>query len=1461
MAVTASFGGQTYQFPDGTTDEQIYEALNKGVGQYGTTDSSGYGQDSLLTQENQNNDWGFYKEGQDGSIWETAKQGLGAALEGIVATNVGASRSDYANERFERQVQRAQGEEAKLGMAGNVAAGALKYAPAIAGGIINPAIGGVISGTLSSGDAVRAQQEAGEELDYDKAGMAGVATGLTDMALGGMASRFLPKPGAGAGVGARAMAQGKQILAEDVPSAMTSQAYENWAANKDLSENVGTAALMGGVAGAGVRGGLSGMSKAMEIPFNKGGEKANSDVVDIEMGAGPNPNEGFATDYAEHANVIGGIRDKIRNSSDEAEIADNLSVLNKESESNAHLDATARFAKALNKEDAHIIDSMYDVDIDVGDGKKWNIGENGLNLDKDSMTKSREELVSSKGSIFQSKRKQLDKGLTGTAFNEKSQVDGRKIRSRSQGYFNENLTNLKKEMSNSKARGDSPEVQANWRKAVDSYETWTHALTSRNKESDSIDTIHSARVMSRDFNDAVTRLGYDNKIKDMNGETGNLNILADYQGFAALTDGFRKQNKQFSQGKPDTLKESLMSYGPSTVGGAALMLGHPGIAAGAAAKEAVHEALKLGRRYKAGKNIKAAKERAASLVPSQAMDAAIRGGDGPGAATAAKVDLESQGIKTEPETVAPTPTPEAPVTPPASVASVRKADAKVRPAPAPKAVVEPVVEAPAPKAKPEAKAPKAPEKSKATIRKEKEAARKAAAEERRQAKQAKIAADMQEAIQAGAKRGEPLGRPAPAKKVEEVVEAPVKAVEEVPAPVKPEAKAKVKPAQKAVEEPVAEVTPEAPKVEEPAPKVDAKGRTKPEAKKVEEPTPEPAEAPVSTPKQPLGKSAPGRKAKAEEAVESVTEAPVKEAEVEAPKVEESKKVPAAKLVREPLKKVAEEKWPVGRRQADTEGYRAHMKAKEDLKTIDNMMRTHDKYTVEEIAQAIEDTGGASKFLAEAKDSGKTPDTFLGLRMRELERLRQAEVKNKTSEMKQILKDQTVTVPSKPTDAEVKAERVATDKKEFDDEMKALAIHADDVAQVNKSIEGGMSLKNARKEASRLNSERKATMKKEIADNEKALKEANKVMDNQGKRAQVDEYVKGLKVEGDNTISAMVDDVFKHNSSVVTPKEMQNLLNKIDKHLAKELENYRNLARASGKADPRYPEFEAMAASYRSAQNALKSNRRQVDQVYSKADKASQEAAQELSKRERDYDTLFREANQRDANILQVRNQKDELFGKLTGMGFGEMDVRKFVGSTFFERDSTPLTELGKKHVIEKFIDNQAQARNSAIAKKQKAVKEVIADTENGTLMEMTRNLTDDVEFDSSLNGADDLLAMTKALADETKSRGMTKESERLDSFNTGLIEGKLNRIKFPDNPELWVPYEVKKKIQDSFGEGRGSAYAGNLWMNIKAAVTGKTTEDGKFGTLTRKELEAKASKLEGKTGGKLLTGDDDIIIK
>ncbi|MGL5015446.1 MAG: hypothetical protein ACRC6V_14355 [Bacteroidales bacterium] len=1464
MTVKAEYRGMTFEFPDGTPDDQIYSQIQQKF-EEGNKDYGAQAEPAWYE--------GFSK------VPEAIGEGWSSMLDATMAANVGPSREQEAIRQFELQEDRTSSIDEQMGIAPQIASGIGRYGPAVAAGIASLPAGGFVGGTMSSADALREQYRTNKEFDGDRAMLAGAATGLTDMATGGL-GRFIAKPGAG--LASRAFQQAKTIAAEDMTSAAASKVYENWAARKDLGEGVGEAALMGGAAGGAVRGGIhaggkgveaaknrfSGAAAEMGIPPNTGSESSIKDVTELDMGPGPSPNEKYADDYINFATVAKNARDDIANSVDEADVTSRVQGLNKILEDGAHLDATARFGKALQSDKAHIIDSIFDANIPMENGGVWNIGKDGLNLDEAAMLKSREDLIQSKGHNipFMSRVGEAQEGLTAQAFNEKSQKFGRDVRKKMQGSMNRNLTFMSENarLANMEGSGASAQEKALWKEAIDSYTALHDSAVSYNKESDGTDTTYTAKVMANRFNDAITRLGRADEILDINGSKGNLNPLADFKAFTAITEGFRQQNKQFSQGKPDALKEVKdvgvnIGYGLGVVGAGMI---NPALGAAVAAKKVADEAYKLRGRHKAGGRVQEAKGRVSQLTPEVTMfDKSLEGGDGPGAAAAAAVDLEAQGIKTGQEPVQPAPVqqpvPEAPVAPVESVQQFRKADARVRPAPAPKAVQEPVVEAtPVEAPKPNAKAAAKPQKSKNELRKEREATRKAEAQARKEAKQAAIAAQLQADIQAGAKRGEPLGRTAPAKKVEEVVEAPVEAPDVVEPKAKPEAKAKAKPAQKAKEEPTVEestpVTPEPIVESAPTPKPDAKSRTKPEPKKVEEPA---QEAPPVKEREPLGRKAPQRKAKEEEAPESVTEAPVKEAEVEV--TPEPKAIPAAKLVREPLKRVADEQWPVGRRKEDPTGYREHLLAKEELKTVDNIMRTHDKYTPEEIAQVIEDTGGAKAFLAEAKDSGKTPDAFLGLRMRELERLRQKEGAAKTSEMKAILKEQKASETKPDTTAAIKEEKTALDRKEFDDEMDALGYHPDDVAQVSKSIEEkGYSLKNARKEASRLNSERKARMRKDMNDDAATLKEANTTLDLQGRKAQVDEYVSGLKVEGDDIIQGMIDTVFKHNDTKVTPKEVQNLLNKVDNHLAAEKKRYS----AIDKADPRAPEYEAKAAAYRAAQNTLKSNRRNVDRVYSKANKDAQEATEALTKREKDFDALFRQANERDANVVQVRNQKDELFDKLTGQGFDELDVRKYIGSTFFEREGIPLTELGKKHVIEKFIDQQANARKDSIAKKAKAVKSIVKETDDGTVIQMTSDLMESVEFDPKMSSADELLAMTQALHDEAASRGLTKEADRLKLFNEGIIEGKVNKIKYPDNPELWVPYEVKTGIQGTFGNA-GSAYAGNLLKKINAAVTGDADGVKGFMTKPRNSMKTAAASAEGKMKGKLATGDDDIVMK
>ncbi|MGL5015259.1 MAG: hypothetical protein ACRC6V_13370, partial [Bacteroidales bacterium] len=449
MTVKASYQGMDFEFPDGTPDEVIYSHIqnkfNEGNKDYGA-------------QADEDKGWGI---GSWSDVGSSITEGWDAMKDSVMAANVGPAMKEEALRQYELQEARVKGHEDQLGTAGQLLSGIGRYAPAVAagiggtvltGGMGGLAAGGLASATMSYPDNLRAQYGENKEFDQGKALLAAGATGVTDMATGGL-GKYIAKPGAS--LLSRTAQQAKTIAAEDMTSAAASKVYENWSADKDLSDNVLTAAAMGGVAGGAVRGGMhqggkvigkfQNAARDMGIAPNKGSEQSINDTTSLEMGPGPSPSQGFADDYINFSTVSRNARDDLNNATDDADLTGRIEGLNKILEDGSHLAATSRFGKALQSDKAHLIDTIYDANIETADGKIFNIGKDGLNLTEPQMIKAREDITRSEGHNipFKSREGELAEGITAVSFNEKSQSFGRDVRKKMTGFMDRNLTMLK----------------------------------------------------------------------------------------------------------------------------------------------------------------------------------------------------------------------------------------------------------------------------------------------------------------------------------------------------------------------------------------------------------------------------------------------------------------------------------------------------------------------------------------------------------------------------------------------------------------------------------------------------------------------------------------------------------------------------------------------------------------------------------------------------------------------------------------------------------------------------------------------------------------------------------------------------------------------------------------------------------------------------------------------------------
>lgn len=1552
---------------------------------------------------------------EESSILGTAWEKIKLQHESLLAAQVTDPEiSQYAKNQYTKQYQNWQNEYNKLGTMGQIGSDIVGAAPAIAAFASTPvtglgglAAGAALSGTQATADALQSQYEEGRDWNMGHAVGAGAATAVTDLALGGlgtkaagMAARKLAAPGA---VGVSGAMRGVAPVASDVliadsGSAAASQIYQNLASGREWNEGTGTAALVGAGAGGAIRGAAKGaenLSQSLGFDFNKGGEGAAARAASVNMKNGTEANSDFMKGFVDKENAAEGLRSKINEMDvDDPDLGANISAYNGLMSQKAGDAAIVDFAEMI--PDLHINTKGFDVNV----GGK-NVGRDILNMSQDTMNDAKINTSRVKKSFFQTKRGESKEGLSQEAFDEKVADTYEPILQKGRGNLTKNQTAIEEEILKAQQIG-APKAHVD--ELTDLLSLHRELISTGNKAmqspAKSVDVSSRMEYLSNKFRDQSIKLGMGDQFTGFAGRKGDYEPLRDFMLEKAVWDSAHAQSPSFANRTADSLKDTAsdgLSLGSGMKFGLGVATG--GISTGLGAARRAY------RRSKARGSLEQAQIMGRTLrrpTPSERMESELASGNGPAAAHAAADDLNAHGIDTPPPSSvvdAPPASPDfvetpasvisdepsiaaqrvreqliaeekasrAPVAPVESVPTRTKADAKTRPAPRPKSIEEPV-QAKAPKA--EAKAASAPKES-AKAKKDKARAER---EAKKQAEQARIAADLQERILAGnAPRAKAAKTPTakaveePTPIVEEVVPTPApveapkpeakaakaptaKVVEEAPvvealaveAPVKAEAKAAKAPqesvkekrakarkeraerkkrqaeeeaAKKADEEVVVETTPveakgrkeparraeeeiteEAPKAKTEAKAAKApKQKDQPEAVeevKVEEPvvaetpkpqpkakaarvpkkkeaTPEPEvaqEAPQKAPTEPLGRKQPTR---TQEEPEAVTEAPVKPEET----VAESPKTDYAKLIREPLRKIIDSRINARSGGNSSELIAARRKAQEDLKTIRGLEQQFSKYPEEDISRVIYEVGGMEALKKLAKEDGMSVSQKVHSRLQDMERLRKQEASLKIKEMEELASK----VKSKESSArEAESQKLkdeealsaeesfnkleAAKQKEFVEEMDARGYDDEIQAPIREMLKSGTSIKNARIHAARLHKEKGERIQEGIKDNKEKAAAAKKVTDLQGQKDQVDQYLQDTGADDIPGVKERIKDAFSNAQGPLSGAQMKKLVDGIQKHIDGEAERFKKALARTDKADPRSAEYEAAGLIYSNAQKTLASNRTAVDDRMAKAIADEKEATRARQVLESDYDKLFREADTRDHNVSKVISQKEELREDLLNRKIPESQVEEIIDRTFLKRERSPLSDKEMQKVILKTVDDVTKDRASTLENKVRAIRDVVKNTDDETLKEMTLKATSDISLTRSREEFEQVTAMARAMEGEVRERGMKKEATRLEAFNKAIIEGLENKTKYPNNPELWVPANYLKAIQSTFGEGTGS-HAGGMWTTIKMIVTGDTEGLPKFGTKELGEMKSLQAKQEKLEMGKLLTGMDNIILK
>lgn len=227
-----------------------------------------------------------------GSFLGTLGAGIETSWDAFIAANSPKEQSGYANRKLGKSLEELKKHEAKADMFTQVGAGLTRYSPAIGISLLPVPgariAGAAVGGVIAAFDALTEQAREGVPLNTESAMGAGAVTAALDLATGG-AARLAKTPV-------------KRFFAERTGEALTgagSQAAINVSADKDFTDNLGTAALFSAGAGAG----LTGVGKGLKR-LNPWGEGAVKDSTAVEGQVGKVLPEDFKNSAIDQENKV-----------------------------------------------------------------------------------------------------------------------------------------------------------------------------------------------------------------------------------------------------------------------------------------------------------------------------------------------------------------------------------------------------------------------------------------------------------------------------------------------------------------------------------------------------------------------------------------------------------------------------------------------------------------------------------------------------------------------------------------------------------------------------------------------------------------------------------------------------------------------------------------------------------------------------------------------------------------------------------------------------------------------------------------------------------------------------------------------------------------------------------------------------------------------------------------------------
>lgn len=631
----ATFNGKTYEFPEGTSQDKMVELINSQNSESSHNPIQNHQKPAQSQPEESS--WGLYNS-EDGSIWNTTKAGLNRQYQNaIAALDSDQVSSDYQNVKAKRASEVYRQESSKLGVAGNIVSGVASYAPIIATSMVNPVVGASLMGAATTTDALAAQAENGKDYDWDSAGLAGIGSSALDLATMGVASR-------GSNI-ARTLSSPVKRVAADLGSQAGqasvsnagAQAFTNLASGRPWEENIGEAALIGGVTGGAMHGGLSGFNKLLNLNPTKDSTSSIQDVRDISNSAGITPHETFTSGVHEYHTTTSNIRQDMENSNiaDSAQHVDalvNVGLTSPESNMAALKDA----AKAAKDSGLPVTSNFFNFDING-----QNAATSLLGISHSQITRDGQNIQHAAPGLFDRAKAQKS-GETRESWKDDFQKKYRESFNGFLGNLNTNLVHLNTLIDS------NPNMPSSYNRSLRDLRD---SISNYNKMAS---TLYQQGVVPTNSNlghyaSNIYKLGNETGVlKDLvnplTGKAGSFDPVLNMKSMDMFRQGAIANYPNLQNGIPNMQAEKG-GYQVNAVDIAGAALGTPLLTVGRA----------LGKAYTAGRSqshLRGSKDRGAQLVdglarePASFRNNAAESGDFRGGAQEAAADLESMGIST-----------------------------------------------------------------------------------------------------------------------------------------------------------------------------------------------------------------------------------------------------------------------------------------------------------------------------------------------------------------------------------------------------------------------------------------------------------------------------------------------------------------------------------------------------------------------------------------------------------------------------------------------------------------------------------------------------------------------------------------------------------------------------------------------------------------------------------------------